>query len=74
MTRPAVAWPGSVLVVRVWSEPESDDLRARVIDASAGDDSLGATVAVAAGIDDIVCILRAWLEQLDVSHRELRKR
>lgn len=70
MTRTAIASPGGVLIVRVWSESGSDDLRARVIDASDGEESLNATVAVAAGIDDIVAVLRAWLEQIGGPRRD----
>jgi hypothetical protein len=74
MTRPAVSTPGGVLIVRVWSEHEVEGLRARVIDASEGDESLRATVAVAAGIDDIVAVLRAWLEQIAGSQPRLTTR
>ncbi len=51
-----------VLLLRVWTEPEVPELRARLIKAADADGA--ETSFVAAGIDGICEAVRSWLEQL----------
>lgn len=51
-----------VLLLRVWTEPEVPEMRARLIRAV--DVEEAETSVVAAGIDGICEAVRSWLEQL----------
>ena len=58
--------PAGVLVVHVWTEQGTPELRARLIEARGLEDAR--TGPAAAGVDGICDAVRAWLESLVVAH------